>query len=258
MTIDKTIRLGGRQIPRMGLGTNRLTNTPQNMALIRSAAEAGIGMIDTAHLYTGGGSEETIGAAIGGDHAVIVATKGGFQRGQGRRDVLSAQIEQSLRSLQTGTIDLFYLHRVDPDTPLEESLATIAEFVARGSIRLVGLSEVGVDEIERARGVVPIAAVQNQYSLSDRGWDEVVDYCERESIVFVPFFPLRGTGGFGLQQIAERHGVTESQVAVAWLLQRSPSILPIPGTLRLEHLRANVAALDIELTNEEFEALRER
>src|SRR4051812_34707006 len=192
----KTIRLGGREIPRIGLGTNRLTNTERNIAFVRAAAQAGIGMIDTAHLYTGGASEKTIGAALGGSPPpVVVATKGGFQRGEGRCEVLSSQIEQSLRSLRVDEIELFYLHRVDPDTPLEESVATIAEFVQRGAIRLVGLSEVGIDEIERARRVAPIAAVQNQYNLAERGWEDVVSYCEREEIVFVPFFPLRGTGG---------------------------------------------------------------
>jgi aryl-alcohol dehydrogenase-like predicted oxidoreductase len=199
MAPQTSIRLGNREIPRMGLGTNRLTNTPQNVELIRAAAAAGIGMIDSAHLYTGGRSEETIGSALGGredGNSPLVATKGGFQRGQGRRDLLSTQIEQSLRSLRAETIDLYYLHRVDPDTPIEDSLATIRDFVERGRVRLVGLSEVGLDQIERARRIVPIAAVQNQYNLADRGWDEVVDYCEREEIVFVPFFPLRGTGGF--------------------------------------------------------------
>src|SRR5262245_59184964 len=131
MTTQKTIWLGDREIPRMGLGTNRLTITSQNVALIRAAADAGIGVIDTAHLYTGGASEQTIGSALGGagGSRVVVATKGGFRGGQGRREVLSAQIEQSLRSLQTDSIDLYYLHRVDPDTPLEESVDTIAEFV---------------------------------------------------------------------------------------------------------------------------------
>jgi aryl-alcohol dehydrogenase-like predicted oxidoreductase len=259
MAIPTTIRLGDGEISRVGLGTNRLTNTPHNVAFVRSAAEAGIGMIDTAHLYTGGMSEATIGAALGSDHPrVVVATKGGFQRGQGRRDVLSAQIEQSLRSLRSDTIDLYYLHRVDPETPLEESVSVIREFVDRGSIRLVGLSEVGVDEIVRARRIVPIAAVQNQYNLSDRGWDEVVDYSEREAIVFVPFFPLRGTGGFALLRVAERRSVTANQVALAWLLHRSPQILPIPGTLSIEHLRENVAALPIELSDEELASLAAR
>jgi pyridoxine 4-dehydrogenase len=256
MAIERTIRIGDRQVARMGLGTNRLTNTPQNVAFVRVAAQAGIGMIDTAHLYTGGASEQTIGMALGGGPSlVVVATKGGFQRGQGRREALTAQIEQSIRSLRTSAIDLFYLHRVDPDTPLEESVGTIAQFVRRGQIRSVGLSEVGIEEIERARRVVPIAAVQNQYSLSERSWDEVVDYCEREGIVFVPFFPLRGTGGFTLQRIAEQRGATTSQIALAWLLHRSPAILPIPGTLALEHLKENVEALEISLTDEELAAL---
>ena len=243
----------------MGLGTNRLTNTPQNVAFVRAAARAGIGMIDTAHLYTGGASEQTIGSALGGSPSpVVVATKGGFQRGQGRRDVLTAQIEQSLRSLRADAIDLFYLHRVDPDTPLEESVGTIAGFVEQGRIRIVGLSEVDVGEIERARRVVPIAAVQNQYNLAERSWNEVVDYCERESIVFVPFFPLRGTGGATLRRIAEHRGATTSQIALAWLLHRSPAILPIPGTLAIEHLAENVDALEINLTDEEFAALAQR
>jgi pyridoxine 4-dehydrogenase len=258
MAIQATIRIGDRQIPRMGLGTNRLTNTPGNVALIRTAASAGIGMIDTAHLYTGGKSEETIGAALAvraGGSSPVVATKGGFHPGEGRPDVLRGQIEQSLRSLRTDAIDLYYLHRVDPDTPLEESIGTIAEFVEQGRIRLVGLSEVGIDEIERARRIVPIAAVQNQYNVSDRGWDEVIDYCEREGIVFVPFYPLSGSSGPRLEVIAERRGVTTSQVALAWLLHRSPAILPIPGTLSIEHLRQNVAALEIDLTNEELASI---
>src|SRR3954470_10504483 len=136
MAIEKTIRLGDRQITRMGLGTNRLTNTPQNIAFVRAAAQTGIAMIDTAHLYTGGSSEQAIGSALGGAPSpVVIATKGGFQRGEGRREVLSAQIEQSLRSLRTEAIDLYYLHRVDPDTPLEESVGTIAEYAERGRIR---------------------------------------------------------------------------------------------------------------------------
>src|SRR6476469_5183564 len=128
MAIVTTTRLGDRQVTRMGLGTNRLTNTPQNVTFVRAAAQAGIGMFDTAHMYTGGASEQTIGNALGGPSPVVVATKGGFQHGQGRREALTAQIEQSLRSLRTEAIDLYYLHRVDPDTPLEESVGTIAEF----------------------------------------------------------------------------------------------------------------------------------
>ena len=189
--------------------------------------------IDTAHLYTGGDSEETIGAALS-PHAgdVVVATKGGYHAGEGRPEVLRAQIDESLRRLQAEAIALYYLHRVDPQTPLEQSLTTIKEYRDNGKIRQVGLSEVGIDEIERARAVVPIAAVQNRYNLSDRRYDDVVDYCARDGLVFVPFYPLRGDGGPALTAIAERHGATPAQITLAWLLRRSPAMLPIPAPFR--------------------------
>ena len=185
-----------------------------------------------------------------------MATKGAFHAGQGRPDVLRAQIEESLGRLRTDSIELYYLHRVDPETPLEESLGVIDEYRGRGKIRHVGICEVGAEQIERARRVVPIAAVQNHYNVSERGYEEVVDYCAAEGILFVPFFPLRGDRPPALQEIAERHGATPEQVTLAWLMRRSPTMLPIPGTLSLEHLRQNLAASEIELTDDELEALR--
>jgi pyridoxine 4-dehydrogenase len=176
--------------------------------------------------------------------------------GEGRPEALRAQIEESLRRLRTDSIALYYLHRVDPETPLEESLGTIKEYRDSGRIRHVGVSEVGIDQIERAREVVPITAVQNHYNLSERRHEEVVDYCADEGIVFVPFFPLRGDGGRPLAEIAERYGATRAQIALAWLLRRSPLMLPIPGTLSLDHLKQNLAALEIELSDADFEALR--
>jgi pyridoxine 4-dehydrogenase len=255
---EPKLRLGEAEILRMGLGTNRLTNTPTSIAFVKEAVAAGIGMIDTAHTYTGGQSEETIGAALSGDSdRVLVATKGGIGGpGHGRPEVLHAEIEESLRRLHTDSIALYYLHRVDPATPLEESLATIKQYRDRGKIQDVGISEVSIDEIERARKVVPIAAVQNHYNLSERKHEPVVDYCAREDIVFVPFFPLRGAGGPAVEEIAARHKATPAQIELAWLLRRSPTILPIPGTLSPDHLEENLAALDIELTDAEFETLR--
>jgi pyridoxine 4-dehydrogenase len=202
-----TLRLADTEVARIGLGTNRLTDTREHVAFVREAVAAGVSHIDTAYSYTGGDSEETIGVALS-PHAddVIVATKGGYQSGQGRPEVLRAQIDESLRRLQTDAIALYYLHRVDPQTPLEESLAAIKEYRDSGKIRQVGLSEVGIDQIERACAVVPIAAVQNQYNLSERRYEDVVDHCAREGIVFVPFFPLRGDGGTPLAEIARRHG----------------------------------------------------
>jgi aryl-alcohol dehydrogenase-like predicted oxidoreductase len=169
--------------------------------------------------------------------------------------VIRAEIEESLRRLRTDSIALYYLHRVDPETPLEHSLAAINEYRESGKIRHVGISNVGIDQIERARRVLPIAAVQNHYNLSERKHEDVVDYCAGEGIVFVPYFPLRGDGGRPLAEIAERHGATPAQIALAWLLRRSPMMLPIPGTLSLDHLKQNLAALEIELSDDEFQAL---
>jgi pyridoxine 4-dehydrogenase len=250
-------RLGDVELTRIGLGTNRLRNTRENVAFVREAVAAGVNLVDTAHSYTGGESEATIGAALSpAPEGVVVATKGGFARGEGRPEVLRAQIEDSLRRLRTDTITLYYLHRVDPETPLEDSLGTLADYRDAGKIRHVGLSAVGVEQIERARRVMPIAAVQNQYNLSAREYEDVVDYCTGEGIVFVPYFPLRGDSGRALHEIAERHGATPEQITLAWLLRRSPTTAPIPGTLSLEHLKENLAALELELADDEFEALR--
>lgn len=254
-----SVSLGGMDVARIGLGTNRLHRTPENVAFVREAVAAGIGLFDTAHTYAGGESEETIGAALSPRsrrHGVLVATKGGWGVGEGRPEALRAQIDESLRRLQTEVIDLYYLHRVDPETPLEDSVGTIKEAVAAGKVRLAGLSQVDVDKVERARQVLPIAAVQNHYSLSERKHDGVVDYCEKEGIVFVPFFPLRDVSSETLDRVAQNHGATPAQVALAWLLRRSPCILPIPGTLSIEHLRDNVRSPELHLSEEEFEALR--
>jgi aryl-alcohol dehydrogenase-like predicted oxidoreductase len=252
-----TLQLGDVAVGRIGLGTNRLENTRENVAFIRDAVEAGVSHIDTAHLYTGGKSEETIGAALNPiPEGVLVATKGGYRPGEGRPEVLRSQIEESLRRLRTEAIPLYYLHRVDPETPLEESLGVIAEYRDQGRIRSVGISEVSVEQIRAAREVVPIAAVQNHYSLTERKHEAVVDYCAGEGIPFIPYFPLRGGGPPALADIAARHRVMPEQVALAWLLRRSPTILPIPGTLSIEHLRENLAAAEVELTDADLEALR--
>jgi aryl-alcohol dehydrogenase-like predicted oxidoreductase len=251
------LRLGDTEVTRIGLGTNRLRHTRENVAFIQEAVAAGVDVIDTAHTYAGGESEQTIGATLSPNpDGCVVATKGGWGAGNGRPEVLRAQIEESLRRLRTDSLALYYLHRVDPETPLEESLGALEECRDSGKIRHVGLSQVGIDQIERGRQVVPIAAVQNEYNLSERRYDDVVDYCAGEGIVFVPFYPLRGGGGRALAEIADRHGATPAQIALAWLLKRSPAMLPIPGTLSLEHLKQNLAALEIELSDDAFQALR--
>ena len=250
------VKLGDTEATRIGLGTNRLTNTREHIAFLKEAVADGVNHIDTAYSYTGGESEETIGAALSPfSDGYVVATKGGYRAGEGSPDVLRAQIEESLRRLRNESISLYYLHRVDPQTPLEESLATIREYRDSGKIRHVGLSEVRIEQIEQAREIVPVAAVQNHYNVSERRYEDVVDYCAREGIVFVPFFPLRGNIGRPIAEIAKRHGATRVQIMLAWLLRRSPAMLPIPGTLSLEHLKQNLGALEIELSDDEFEAL---
>jgi pyridoxine 4-dehydrogenase len=248
------LRLGDIEVARIGLGTNRLTNTPENVELIREAAAAGVNVVDTAHTYTTGESETTIGAALSPLRAgVVVATKGGWNTG--RPEAIQAEIRQSLRRLRTDSIALYYLHRVDSQTPIEESVGAIKECRDSGQIRQVGLSNVSVEQIERARALLPVAAVQNHYSLSERKDEDVVEYCAREGIVFVPYFPLRGVRGRSLDEIAARRGATRAQIALAWLLRRSLVTLPIPGTLSLEHLKENLAAMEVDLTEAEFQAL---
>lgn len=250
----RTFEIAGRTVARVGLGTNRLTDTILNHDLLRDAVEDGLGFVDTAHLYSDGSSEAAIGAALAPfPEEIVVATKGGYRTNA--PDRLREEIEGSLERLRTATIDLWYLHRVQDDAPLEATMELVAGYVEQGRIAHVGLSEVGVEEIETARKVVPIAAVQNQYGLGERKHEEVIDYCETHGIVFVPFFPLAGGETGELTEIAERKDATPTQIRLAWLLHRSPIVAPIPGTLSIEHLRENLAATEIELSPEEIEAL---
>ncbi|MGO9488739.1 MAG: aldo/keto reductase [Solirubrobacteraceae bacterium] len=256
MATTTRLTIGETTLTRIGLGTNRLTNTPQNVEFVREAVAAGVNMIDTAHTYTGGESEATLGEA-GATAAAdcMVATKGGYSVAEANPDALRAQVAESLRRLRTEHIGLYYLHRIHPEVPLEQSLAVLAELRDAGTIAHVGISEASVEQVERARAVVPIEAVQNHYNLTERKHEEVVDYCTAAGIAFVPYFPLRGGGPPELDEIAVRHGATPSQIALAWLLRRSPTMLPIPGTLSLAHLRENLGALEIALTDAEFAAL---
>ena len=217
-------------VPRIGLGTNRLRNTPEQIAFIRDAVDAGVAMIDTAHLYTGGESEAAIGAAFGGSTPIFIATKGGYGSARARPTCCVRRSTRAFASCGRDVIDLYYLHRVDPQTPLEQSLAVIGEYVDAGTIRHVGISEVTVAQIEQARAVIEIGYVQKHYNLGERKHDDVVDYCAAEGLTFVAFFPLKDRGDASPSEALEQ------------LLRRSPAMLPIPGTLSLEHLRENLAA----------------
>src|SRR3954466_494178 len=208
--MERTVTLGDREITPIGLGTNRLTNTDENRSFLRDAVAAGLTLIDTAHVYTDGESERTIGAALAPfPENLVVATKGGYR--ESSLADLRAQIEQSLQSLRTDRIALYYLHRPHPEIPIEDSVGVIKEFVDAGRIEHVGLSEASAEQIDRAREVVPIVAVQNEFNLAERKWDEVIDHCADAGIVFVPFYPLNGDPD-AVDEIAERHDAPPNQV----------------------------------------------
>jgi pyridoxine 4-dehydrogenase len=249
----RTVTLGNREIQRIGLGTNRLTDTQANRSFLKQAVDAGLDFIDTAHVYTDGDSEKTIGATLAPfSDDLVVATKAGYT-GTALPE-LRSQIEQSFERLRTDRITLYYLHRVHPQIPLEESVGLLEEFVDAGRIDHVGLSEVSVEQITQAQAVTPIAAVQNEFNLRERKWDPVIDHCAAEGIVFVPFYPLHGDSD-AVADVAERHDATANQVKLAWLLARSPNVVPIPGTRSIDHLKENLAAFDLRLSAEDLEAL---
>lgn len=253
--MKRTLVIGDVEVGRIGLGTNRLTNTPEHVEFVVEAVAAGIGLVDTAFTYTSGESEATVGQALSPIPAgCVVASKGGWANG--RPETIREQIDESLRRLRSDAIPLYYLHRVDPEVPIEESLGPIRQARDAGKIRNVGVSNVTVEQIERARRVVPIAAVQNRYNLGDRTFDDVVDHCAEQGIVFCAYYPLqKGELPSAVDQIAKERGAASTQVALSWLLSRSPTLLPIPGTLSLDHVEENLAALDIDLTPAELDSL---
>jgi len=269
------IKFGGElAVHRLGFGAMRLTGEgiwgpPKDrkaaLAVLRRAVELGVNFIDTADSYGPNVSEELIAEALFPYPAgLVIATKGGWNRpgpNQWTHDAtpshLRSAVEGSLKRLRLQRIDVYQLHIPDPAVSFDDSVGTLAKLKEEGKIRLVALSNVTQEHIERARKIVPIVSVQNRYSFADREWDYVVSYCERNGIAFIPWFPL-GAGrvaGEALQGIARAHQATPMQVALAWLLQRSPIILPIPGTSSTEHLQENVAAASLRLTGEEFESL---
>ena len=263
-----TFAIGGElTVHRLGLGAMRLPGVrgePRPGAareILREAVRLGIDLIDTAQAY--GRSEELIADALHPyPEGLVIATKGGLRRGghpDGRPERLRADCEGSLRRLRLNTIDLWQLHRIDPEVPLEEQLGAIRELRDEGKIRFVGVSEVSVDELRRARRLVDIATVQNRFNLAERAADPVLEECEAEGIGFLPWAPIAMGDLLGssslLSGIAARHAATQSQIALAWLLHRSPVVLPIPGTGSPEHLRENAGAALIELSEDDLAAL---
>ena len=272
-----TFLLGGDlPVNRLGFGAMRITgkgiwgppaDRAESIAVLRRAVELGVNLIDTAESYGPHVSEELIREALHPyPDGLVIATKGGLERPgpdqwetNGRPERLRAGVDGSLRRLGLERIDLYQLHRIDPDVPADEQFGVLVELQREGKIRHIGLSETTVEEIEAARRHFPVASVQNRYNLGDREWESVVDHCDSEGIGFIPWYPLAvgklAEDGGPLAEIAARHGARPSQVALAWLLRRTPVMLPIPGTSRVKHLEENVAGAGIELADEDFASL---
>jgi aryl-alcohol dehydrogenase-like predicted oxidoreductase len=268
----------GNDLPvhRLGFGAMRVTgkgiwgeprDKPEAIAVLRRSLELGVTFIDTADSYGPDVSERLIAEALSPyPPGLVIATKAGLVRPgpdqwvtNGRPEHLRAACDGSLRRLRLERIDLYQLHRIDAAVPAEDQIGTLKELQSAGKIRHIGLSEVSVVQIEHARSIAPIVSVQNRYSLTDREHEAVVDYCEREAIGFIPWYPLAAGSlaapGGRLERMARDYGATPMQIALAWLLRRSPTMLPIPGTSRVSHLEENVAAAAISLDDDDYAAL---
>lgn len=274
-----TFRIGGDlEIKRLGFGAMRITgpgiwgepaDREAAKKVLRRAVELGVNFIDTADSYGPTVSEPLIGEALAPyAEGVVIATKGGLTRTGpnqwlpvGRPEYLTQQVEMSLRFLKLETIDLWQLHRIDPKVPVEESLGAIKKLQEAGKIRHVGLSEVSVAQIEQARKVIDVVTVQNEYNIANRKSEEVLNYCEKNNIGFIPWFPVAAgklaQPGGTLDKAAKKHGATVAQVSLAWLLYRSPVILPIPGTSSIEHLEENLKANEVTLSAAEVKELED-
>jgi aryl-alcohol dehydrogenase-like predicted oxidoreductase len=269
-----TLTLGGElTVNRLGFGAMRLTgkgvwgppaDRDECVGVLRRAVELGVNFIDTADSYGPEVSEQLIGEALAPyAKGVVIATKAGLTRQGpnkwlpvGRPEYLIQQVEMSLRRLKLERIDLWQLHRIDPQVPVEESLGAIKQLQQQGKIRHVGLSEVKPHEIDQARKIIEIVSVQNQYNIGDRQHEDVVEYCAKHKIAFIPWFPVAAgklaRSGGKLDAVAKAHGATVSQISLAWLLHHSPVILPIPGTSSLQHLEENIAAAAVTLSAAEW------
>ncbi|MBB5065445.1 aldo/keto reductase [Granulicella mallensis] len=276
-TVQKTFKIGGDlEVNRLGYGAMRLTgkgiwgepaDAEEAKRVLKRAVELDVNFIDTADSYGPDVSERLIGEALSPyAKGLVIATKGGLTRQGpdqwlpvGRSEYLTQQVEMSLRLLKTDVIDLWQLHRIDAKVPVEESLEAVAKLQKAGKIRHIGLSEVKPKEIDQARKVVEIVSVQNMYNVGDRQHEDVLEYCEKEGLAFIPWFPVAAgklaQPGGKLDEVSKRHGATVSQLSLAWLLHRSPVMLPIPGTSSVKHLEENLKAAEITLSDDEMQEI---
>jgi aryl-alcohol dehydrogenase-like predicted oxidoreductase len=274
---ERTFSIADMEVNRLGFGAMRVVgegvwgppaDRDRSLAVLRRAVELGVNLIDTADSYGPEVSEELIAEALHPyPNGLMIATKGGLERsgpGQwhrnGHPDHLRQACEGSLRRLRVERIDLYQLHAVDPAIPLAESLGELNALQNEGKIRHLGISNVDVDQLAQARELSTIVSVQNRYSVIDREAEDVLEACERDGLGFLPWYPLGAgdVGGGAVGEVAKRHDASPMQIALAWLLHRSPAILPIPGTSSVDHLEENVAAAEIELTDEDMAALGPR
>jgi pyridoxine 4-dehydrogenase len=259
-----TIKIGELTVHRIGLGTNRITDTPEARTLLRRAVELGVNFVDTAHRYTNGASEMMLGKTLAPyENGLVIATKGGLtnEGPAASPEQLRKDLDDSLERLKVSCIDLYQLHRVDPKVPMEDSLRALKELQQVGKIRHIGISEITLEQLKEARKIVEVVSVQNEYNVVIRKHEALVDYCEEQGIAFIPWFPLGGLRGGAetvnnvLKDIAKAYDATPQQIALAWLLKRSRVILPIPGTLSVDHLVTNLESADIPLSDTDYDLL---
>ncbi|MGH2412752.1 MAG: aldo/keto reductase [Microcystaceae cyanobacterium] len=274
-TASGQFTLSGRSVTRLGFGSMRLTgkgiwgepeDREEALRVLKRLPALGVNFIDTADSYGPYVAEELIAEALHPYDGMSIATKGGLTRTGpdewppvGRPEYLRQCVLMSLRRLKVEQLDLWQLHRIDPKVPQDEQFGVIADFLKEGLIVRAGLSQVSVEQLEAARKIFPVTTVQNRYNLVDRADEAVLDYCTREGIGFIPWYPLASgdlahSGGL-VDRIAKAHSALSGQVALAWVLKRSPNLLPIPGTSQVAHLEENVAAAQLELSDDEFEQL---
>jgi pyridoxine 4-dehydrogenase len=256
------VTIGGDiTVCRLGLGTNRIHLNDISRDALKKAVSLGINFIDTASAYTNGESEEAIGETLSPYHGIVIATKGGMVPPDfhidSRPESLEKSLKNSLKKLKLKSIPLYFLHRVDPNVPFKDALLFLKDMQQQGKIKHIGLSQVTIKEIEEARKYINVAAIENGYSMTERAYDDVVAYAEKEKIVFIPFFPLHIDESKlpHLVEIKNKYKATSAQIAIAWLLKKSPMILPIPGSLSANHLEENIEATKIQLSIEDFERL---